>query len=191
MATTGQIVFTAAETVNESPWLDEAWVNPTNALQDNGTAAQVTAATFDAGDQTAVLKCYDASTALAAAIPTTATSIDGVIIRVNAWSDGATGRQLDLVQLLSTARAKGGTNQAGPTTITTDTGVTYTFGSSTDKWALALDRAWVIDPDFGVALGVITGNANSEAYIDYVTVEVFYTAPNTYTKAGFGRESAT
>lgn len=174
MATTGEILFASAQTINESPWLDEPWVNPTNALTDNAQYAQVTATTFDNGDQTAVLKVYGANAALAAALPSDLQSIDGVIVRIQARAD-STSVGIDLVQLLDVSRAKGGTNQSDTSQRLTTSDAVYTFGSSSNKWGLALTRAWLIDTDFGVAIGGHAYTNNSEIYIDYVSVEVYYT----------------
>ncbi len=173
---TGEISFTAAQSVSESPHIDEPWVNPTNALADDGTNASVTATTFDNGDQTQILKVYNASVALAAALPSSLASIDGVIIRINGYSDSASAVDFDLVQLLDTTRVKVGTNQAATSVaMGTSTSAVHTFGSATDLWGLSLTRAWLIDADFGVGIGVLAQANNSEAYIDNVTVEVWYT----------------
>lgn len=174
MATTGEILFTAAETVSESPWLDEPWLTPTEALTNNTVYANVVAVTFDNGDQTDVLKVYGANVALAAALPADLVSIDGVIVRIEAHAD-TTNVGIDLVQLLDTSRAKGGTNQSNTSQRLTAADAVYTFGTSSDKWGLALDRAWLIDADFGVAIGGHAYTNNSEIHVDYVSVEVFYT----------------
>jgi hypothetical protein len=51
-----------------------------------------------------------------------------------------------------------------------------TKGSSSDLWGNALTEAWVKDADFGVAIGNAATAANTDVNVDYVTIEVFYTA---------------
>ncbi len=175
MATTGEKLPTLGETVSEAPWSDDTWVTPTNIYSDNGSTANVVAPSFDANDQTFVLKAtgFDFSS-----IPSGST-IDGVICRVNAWYRSGQGSgSLDLCQLLDISKAKAGTNQcATPVPLTTTNTTVITKGSSTDKWGNSLTEAWVKDPDFGVALGILATAANADVDIDYVTLEIYYTPP--------------
>ncbi len=171
MSTTGKVLATAVVTVSESPWSDNDWTNAANIY---GTGeAEVSAATFDAGDQTYVLKAY---TFDLSAIPD-GSVIDGVIVTVNARYATAQGL-IDLVQLLDASRAKTGDNKASTPTSLTVSAADYTYGANNDKWNCALDSAWVKDPDFGVALGMLaggTGNNNVDVYCDYIQMEVYYT----------------
>ena len=174
MATTGQIAPTAAQTVSESPWSDDTWVNPNNIF--GAGEAAVTAATFDAGDQTYVLKAYTFDFSV---VPNGST-IDGVIVTINARY-AVVVVSLDLVQLLDTVRAKVGDNKAATPQALTTSAANYTFGTSTDKWNNALDAAWVKDADFGVAIGALaggSGNSNNDVFIDSVLMEVYYTPPS-------------
>jgi|WetSurSiteA1Bulk_404760.scaffolds.fasta_scaffold00047_39 hypothetical protein len=169
MSTTGAKAPTAAQSISESPWSDDAWVNAANIY--GAGEASVTATSFDAGDQTYVLKAYnfDFSSIPAGAV------IEGVICIINARYANAAA-SIDLVQLLDVSRAKGGTNKAGPTALTTSA-ANYTFGSSSDKWGLSLTRAWAQDADFGVAIGCLaggSGNNNVDVYIDSVTLEIYW-----------------
>jgi hypothetical protein len=50
MPNTAAILPGAAQTINESPWLDDTWVNPGNIF--GAGEASVTATSFDSGDQT-------------------------------------------------------------------------------------------------------------------------------------------
>ncbi len=179
MANTGQKFPTVGTGVSEAPWSDDAWVSPGNVVADDGTTASVTAATFDSGDQTTVLKAtgFDFSS-----IPDGST-INGVIVRVNAWYRSGQGAgSLDLCQLLDASGAKVGTNQcATPVALTTTNTTIITKGSTSDLWGNALTAAWVKDPDFGVALGCLSTAANSDVDIDYVTIEIEYTPPLTAT----------
>jgi hypothetical protein len=178
MATTGEISFTQASTTNEAPHLDEPWINPTNALVEDGADASVTAATFDTGDQTAILRTFDASASLTAALPSDLISVDGVIVRINGYSDSATLVDFDLVQLLDAVGALSGDNLASPSVqMGLDTAAIHVFGSSSEKWGLGagLTRDLLIDPQFGVGIGVLAQTNNSQCFVDYVSIEVFYT----------------
>jgi len=174
MATAGPAFPTAAVTAAESPWLDNDWTTPGNVVSDDGTTASCTAASYDSPDQTFVLKAtgFDFS-----AIPDGST-INGVTCRVNAWfASGQGSGSLDLCQLLDVAAAKVGTNQCStPVALTTTTSTVITKGSASDQWGNSLTAAWVKDPDFGVALGVLATAANADVFIDYVTLEIDYTA---------------
>jgi len=175
MATAGPAFPTAAVTAAESPWLDNDWVTPGAVTADDGTTASCTAASYDSPDQTFVLKAtgFDFSS-----IPDGST-INGVTCRVNAWyASGQGSGSLDLCQLLDVSAAKVGTNQCSTAVaLTTTTSTVITKGSASDLWGNSLTAAWVKDPDFGVALGVLATAANADVFIDYVTLEIDYTAP--------------
>lgn len=175
MATTGQKYPTAAVTAAESPWLDNNWTTPGNVVAADGATANVTATSFDSPDQTYVLKAYGFDFS---SIPN-GSEIDGVICRVNAfYRSGQGAGSLDLLQLLNASRAKVGTNQcATPVALTTNAATIISKGGATDKWGNALDAAWVKDPDFGVAIGILATQANADVDVDYVTLEVYYTPP--------------
>jgi hypothetical protein len=168
MADTGVKVPTGATTTPEDPWLDEPWVSPENIY--GAGEASVTAITFDNGDQTGILKAYGFDFT---AIPDGAT-IDGVYVTINARSDHATAVKFDLVQLLDTSRAKVGTNLAATPVVIVIAAADYNFGAADNLWGNALDSAWVKDPDFGVAIGVLASTNNSQVWIDSVVMTVYY-----------------
>jgi hypothetical protein len=182
MASTGEVFPTQGTTTSEAPWSDNTWTSPENVTANDATYASVTAGTFDATDQTFVLKAF---TFDFSGIPSGST-IDGVTARVEARAD-STSVFIDLAQLLDTARAKVGTNLAlapsNDIALTTSDTV-YTIGGSANLWGNALTEAWVKDADFGIALGVRADVANSQVFIDYVTLEIEYTAPDVNAPAG-------
>ena len=49
------------------------------------------------------------------------------------------------------------------------------FGAADNLWGNALTETWVKDADFGVAIGVLSANNNSDVFIDYVLLTVHYT----------------
>src|SRR3990172_10399957 len=126
MPTTGALLPQSAVTASESPWSDNDWVNPNNIF--GAGEAEVTAATFDAGDQTFVLKAYNFDFS---AIPDGAT-IDGVVCVINARYAVAPGL-IDLVQLLDTSRARAGDNKAATPTALTTSAANYTYGALDNK----------------------------------------------------------
>ena len=173
MATTGAKLPTAAITAAEDPWLDNDWTTPAN-LYGAGTAS-VTAATFDAADQTYVLKAqgFDFS-----AIPDYST-IDGVTCVVNGYYATA-AVSIDLLQLLDATGTRVGTNQAATPIALTTGAANYTKGGAADQWGNALTADWVKNANFGVAIGCLaggSGNSNNDVYIDSVTLEIDYTPP--------------
>src|SRR3989338_11181128 len=174
-ATSGQVYPTLGVTIAESPWLDNNWTNPTNIYSDDAATAYVIAASYDNGDQTYVLKAtgFDFS-----AIPDGST-INGVTARMNAWYRSGQGSgAMDLCQLLDVSKAKVGTNQcATQVALLTNNTTIVTKGGAADKWGNALTTAWIKDPDFGIALGIKSTAANTDADIDYVTLEIDYTPP--------------
>lgn len=173
MATTGPKFPQSAESVAESPWLDNDWTGQTNILADDGATAIVNAASFDSPDQTFVLKAYNFDFS---SIPDGST-IDGVICVVNNYVSAGSA-SIDLLQLLNTSRAKVGTNQcATPVALTSSTTNLVTKGSSTDLWGNALTSAWVKNANFGVAIGNAATSTNADVEVDYVTLEVYYTPP--------------
>jgi len=172
-STTGQVYPTVGASASDSPWSDNNWSDQTNVYSDNGATASVTHPTFDDPDQTYVLKAsgFDFS-----AIPDNST-INGVTVRMNAWYANGTG-SIDLCQLLDTSGARVGTNNCStPVALTTTDTTIITKGSTSDAWGNSLNAAWVKDPDFGVALGMLATGGNADVFIDYVTIEIDYTPP--------------
>ena len=172
MASTGAKFPTSSSSTAETPWDDVSWSSTTNIYATDSTSAFVTLTSGQASD---VLRAggFDLSSIPAGA------QIDGVEVVVRAGRTG-TDVSIDLVQLLDASGAKIGTNKASTPTTLTGSVVNYTFGGAADLWSNSLDAAWVKDTDFGVAVGVVS-SAGGTAYIDSVTVNVYYTVvPRTY-----------
>ncbi len=175
MATTGEVYPQSAITASEAPWSDNDWTQETNIYSDDGSTAYVIHPGFDTDDQTYVLKAYNFDFS---SIPSGST-IDGVICRINAWYRSGEGAgSLDLCQLLDTGLSKVGTNHCStPVALTTTDTTIITEGGAADTWGNSLTYSWVTNSNFGVALGCIATADNSDVDIDYVTLEVYYTAP--------------
>ena len=171
---TGAVLPTLGETVSESPWSDNTWLNPTNIYSDNGVYAEVTASTFDSPDQTYVLKAtgFDFS-----AIPDGST-INGITATINAYNASGLTGSVDLCQLLDTSKAKVGTNNCTtPVALTTNTATIITKGGTSDSWGNSLTAAWVKSSNFGIAIGILATSANADVFVDYVALNVSYTPP--------------
>jgi len=183
-STTGEKYPTSATTSATGAHIDDDFVRTAAIMTANvGTAdaACISASTFDAGDQTYILKAtnFDFSGILAGS------QINGVICRFEGWANtsGATAVSVacDLAQLLDTSRAETGENIVSSGLWTTvflsaTTGI-VSLGNSANLWSCALTADWVKNANFGVALGFITGVANTDVFIDYVTLEIVYTPP--------------
>ncbi len=174
-ATTGEVYPSLGTSVSESPWSVNGWNTPTNIYSDNGATANVTAASYDTGDQTFVLKAtgFDFS-----GIPDGST-INGATARINTfYRSGQGSGSVDLCQLLNISRAKVGTNKcSAPIPLTTNTGTILTIGGGSDVWGNALTTSWIKDPDFGIAIGILATENNADVDVDYVTLEISYTPP--------------
>ena len=182
--TTGEKMPTSATTSATGAHIDDDFVRTAAIMTANaGTAdaACISAATFDAGDQTYILKAtnFDFSGILAGS------QINGVICRFEGWANtsGATAVSVacDLAQLLNTSRTETGENIVSSGLWTTvflsaTTGI-VSLGNSANLWSCALTADWVKNANFGVALGFITGINNTDVFIDYVTLEIVYTPP--------------
>ena len=163
---------TANASASEAPWSDDDWEDGVaNACVDNGTDTNVSNNTFDKGDQSYVLYVKDFGFAVSG-------TIDGVTVTLNTWSS-TSNHVIDLCQLLDADGVRAGTNLCDGSPVTIDSGLTTnveTVGSTSEKWGNALTDTWVNDADFGVAIGILSGNNNANVFIDYVTITVEYTS---------------
>lgn len=178
MANTGYILPQSAESASETPYnnADGAWATPQN-IYGAGTA-NITSNSWDSGELSHVLKAYNFNLT---SIPANSV-INGVICRVVCSCTASATMNITLAQLLSTARATGGTNMAStPIAITPQAGATLSIGANNNNWGNSLTLAWLQDADFGVALGVTSGTNNADVYIDSVEIDVYYTPPNATT----------
>jgi hypothetical protein len=170
MATTGVRYPGSNSSVSATGHSGFTWNNPTYVQNDDTSYASVTTNSFDTGTTTYLLKSYNFDTAWTS-IPVGAT-IDGVIVTARMWQANG-GVDVDLVQLLGTDGVETGDSLDGPNTLTSSE-ATYTWGSSTDKWNCSLTDTWVHDSDFGVAIGCISTGLNSDVYVDWVKMEIYY-----------------
>lgn len=169
---TGHLLPLSATHSAVDPYLDEAWSNAAGILTISGGAAgaaYVTAATFDSGDQTNILKGKGFPLT---AIPTDAT-IRGIICRFPAW--GTTSCAVDLIQLLSTDGSCVGNNKAATSIALTATTQLICVGGSADTWGNTWTSAILKHSAFGIGVAIKANANNQDVWIDYITLEVCYT----------------
>lgn len=174
MANTGFTSPTSARTTSEAFYDDNSWFSPTNIYSSNDTYAYMTEATFTPPDYTTILYAqgFDFS-----GIPAGST-IDGVVVRIEAKAGSATDATLALCKLLGTNGFTTGTNKAdGWYPGTADS--LHDIGGASDLWGNALTLAWVQDTDFGVGISFQAKAFPADIYVDHVQMDVYYTAPAT------------
>lgn len=169
-AITEEIFPTNAKSIEEELWRDQRWRNPTRIYSDNSSSARVTSSGFDIGRRTEVLKATGFDFRL---IPDNAV-IEGVTVRINSWYDRGSA-SIDLIQLLNIEQERVGINQADINIpLTKDKDTVIEVGKTNDLWKNDLTTKWIKDKNFGVGIGLIATENNSDVYIDYVTIEISY-----------------
>lgn len=147
---------------------DDNWVTPGNAAADDGTETQVTAASFDANDQTGALRCSN----FGFAIPADAV-IDGIVVEVEQRRFAGAARDHQ-VQLFSSPGTGIGDNKA-TATAWPGTATIATYGGAADPWGASLTPAIVNASTFGVQVKAFATAANTDVGIDFVRMTVHYT----------------
>ena len=162
MATTGVKLPSSGTSVARST--ATAWTNPGNITANDGTVASITGG--------ATGSAYLVGSNFGFAIPTNSV-INGVRV---IWdvAESSAGTEVCTVQLQNETGALFGVTRsftANGTALTL-----YTVGSLTDLWGATLTPAIVNDVDFGVRMWFTTSH---NITVDYVSVEIDYTPPNT------------
>jgi hypothetical protein len=165
---------------------DNDWLTASNVGADDGSEAQITAATYDAADHSYRLKAtnfgFDVD------IPTGST-INGITVEIDrrAFAGAAQDQEVRLYD--STATLVGDDKQtatAWPATL----GI-VAYGGAADTWTSGLDAADIRSTGFGVALIVLADAANTDIGVDFIRVSVDYTAPAPSGTGAIGVPSAT
>ena len=168
----GPLSPTAASTALSAPYDDNDWNSGSASAitTDDTTYVGCTAATYDTNRFTYLLKAQG----FGFTIPSNATIL-GVEAKIIKYC--AAGTAIDgLVQLLNASGALFGSslasasNWAGSMTEST-------YGGSTNMWGLntsTLTPAIVNDADFGIALSAKATADNTDVYVDYMSLKVFY-----------------
>jgi len=162
-------LYPGTVTTEIGPSGDNDWLTASNISADDGSEAQITAATYDAGDHSYELKASN----FGFTVPAGAT-IDGIVVEIEQRRfAGAASDQK--VRLMDSTGAEVGddkqTDTAWPGTATI-----ATYGSSTDTWTSGLDQADIVSSAFGVKHVVQADAANTDIGVDFVRITVYYTA---------------
>jgi hypothetical protein len=170
MATQGPLYPGTVTTESISTESANDWLTPGNISADDGSEAQITAATYDSPDISFRLKAQN----LGFTIPAGAT-IDGITVEIDRRSIIASSGVDFRVQLLDAAGALVGTNKASATVWPTSSTIA-TYGGAADTWTASPTQAMVNDVDFGVVLSVTANIANADIAVDTIRVTVNYTS---------------
>lgn len=148
----------------------EPWVNPGNIVSDNGTEAQITAATYDSPDISQILVASNFGFSVVG-------TVDGITVEIDRRSIIA-GSGADFRVQLSTGTAFAnlvGTNKAATATTWPSTTAVATYGGAADTWTAGLTAAQVNASSFAVFLSCSAKIANADVGVDFIRVTVNYT----------------
>lgn len=174
--TTAKLPTTTATRQDFSPGND--WTSPGNVTADDTNYASITAATYDTNDYSFNL---DAQGFDFSEIPDGST-IDGIIVGIHAWYSAGTANYYE-IKLLNGSGAKAGFNYAGGLSIGSSVSdPADERGSSNDTWGASLTASDVKSSSFGVTVCIQATADNTDINIDYITVQIYYTAPTVTVK---------
>lgn len=146
------------------------WTNPGNIAADDGSEAQITAATYDSPDISFRIKARWNSGQFT--IPTDAT-IDGMVVEIDRRCFAGSAADFR-VQFTDNISALIGNNKASASAWPGSSTVA-TYGSSSDVWGTSLAAADFNGGDFRVALSVSATSANTDIGVDFIRLTVHYT----------------
>ena len=170
MASQGPLYPLTAAGEAVSPENAEAWNSVNFIKADDGSTCNITASTFDTNDISNRLK----GTNFGFTIPAGAT-IDGIVVEIEK-SDNNIGSAVDnRVQLLDAAGALVGSNKADTATNWPNSLTITTYGGTTDKWAASPTPTMVNDVDFGVVMSGKATSNNTDIFVDFIRMTVYYT----------------
>lgn len=152
---------------------DNDWLNPSNIGADDGAEAQITAATYDAGDHS--FRLIAQNFGFDADVPAGST-IDGILVEIDR-RDFAGDAQDQEVRLYDSTGALVGDDKQTATSWPTTSAVA-SYGGSADTWAAGLDANDIRSSGFGVALIVLANAANTDIGVDFIRVTVTYSPPS-------------
>lgn len=150
----------------------EAWVNPLNALADDGTIAAITAASYDTPDISQLLVVSN----FGFTIPTDAT-INGIVVEMDRSNvaGAASDNRLQLAKGTTFANLVGN-NKADTATDWPASLATVSYGTgTTDLWGTTWTPAEINASSFAVMMSVQADAANTDVGVDFIRVNVYYT----------------
>lgn len=172
MATQGPLFPGTVTTASVLPEDDNDWTSPGSVSADDGTEANITAATYDANDISFQLRARN----FGFSIPADST-IDGITVEIEK-RDQAIGAAVDnRVQLSDDSGNLVGDNKADTVTDWPTAATIVTYGGAADNWNASPTVTMVNDPDFGVTLSVKATAANTDIFVDFIRMTINYTPP--------------
>lgn len=157
------------DTVSEANG-DCVWVTASNVISDNTQYAGVTAASFDTGILSFLLRTrnYNAS------VPATAT-ITGFLVEIEGYDSAGAAGDADVVF------TKNGTTRIGEDKALgagwTSSPAIHTFGSSSDLWATTWTVGQVNSASFGVLYKMSASGVNTDGFLDFIRTTIYYEDP--------------
>ena len=155
-------------TTQIGPSGDNDWLTPDNIGADDGSEAQITAATYDTNDHSYRLRARN----FGFSIPDGAT-IDGIVVEIERRAFAGSAQDQE-VQLFDDAGSLVGDNKATATAWPSTAGVA-TYGSSSDDWNAGLTVTDLNSLTAGVALIVLATGNNTDIGVDFMRMTVHYT----------------
>ena len=165
MATQGPL-YPGTVATEVGPSGDNDWLTPSNVGADDGSEAQITAATYDSGDHSYRLMATNFGFDVAG-------TINGITVEIDRRCFAGTARDQE-VRLYNASSTLVGDDKATATAWPVSTAVA-TYGASNDTWAAGLTAADINSANFGVALIVAATAANVDIGVDFIRVTVTYT----------------
>lgn len=141
------------------------WTNPTNAYSDNNTDTS----TSTNGD----VQDYYTFTL---GVPDTVASIDGIVVKIEAYDVLVDGTG----QVYANLSWNDGVTFTGSLTTGTLTNkrVVYTLGGATNTWGRTWSASEFSDANFKAAISSGIQSTLCSIFVDYITVDVYYTLPS-------------
>lgn len=167
MASSGPRYPSQVATVAVAPESANDWLTAANVFADDGSEAQITAATFDANDVSYRLR----ATNWGFAIPAGAT-INGIVVEIDRRCFAGAAADYR-VQLGRDITAPIGDNKASASAWPATSAVA-TYGSSSDTWAAGL-TVGDLNTSLVVFLAVQATASNTDIGVDFIRVTVHYT----------------
>lgn len=151
-----------------APWDDWDWQNINNALTDDTTYATITNDGYDIGTYTYIAKFSNFGFSVPAG-----NLIVGILVEIGAGADASEYSKFDLVQLSKNNTDRVGSNLSSGAELTAAI-VNYSFGGSANLWGTTWTPAEINSTNFAVFVAFTPTYNNSDIYLDYVRVTVYY-----------------
>ena len=143
------------------------WVTASAVISDNAGYAGVTAASFDTGILSHLLRTRNYNIS----VPATAT-VTGFLVEAEAYDSAGAAGDADVV-LTKTGTARVGEDKATGAGYPSSPTI-FTYGSSTDLWATTWAVADVTSPSFGVLYKMSASAVNTDGFLDFIRITTYY-----------------